>query len=58
MIVLASASQRRKELLSFITTDFKIVPADNDETVENNVPNILPSKRHCKFQKTVMKKIL
>ena len=38
MIVLASASPRRKELLSFITTDFKIVPADIDETVENNVP--------------------
>ena len=38
MIVLASASPRRKELLSFITTDFKIVPADIAETVENNVP--------------------
>lgn len=38
MIVLASASPRRKELLSFITTDFKIVPADIDETVENNIP--------------------
>ena len=63
MIVLASASPRRKELLSFITTDFKIVPADIDETVENNVPlekrpEYLPSKRHCIFQKTVMKKIL
>lgn len=34
----SSASPRRKELLSFITTDFKIVPADIDETVENNVP--------------------
>ena len=63
MIVLASASPRRKELLSFITTDFKVVPADIDETVEDNVPlesvpNILPSKRHCIFQKTAMKKIL
>ena len=38
MIVLASASPRRKELLSFITTDFKVVPADIDETVENNLP--------------------
>ena len=38
MIVLASASPRRKELLSFITTDFKVVPADIDETVEDNVP--------------------
>lgn len=38
MIVLASASPRRKELLSFITTNFKIVPADIDETVEDNVP--------------------
>lgn len=64
MIVLASASPRRKELLSFITTDFKIVPADIDETVENNVPlekrpeYPWPSKRHCIFQKTAMKKIL
>ena len=33
MIVLASASPRRKELLSFITTDFKIVPADIEESV-------------------------
>lgn len=63
MIVLASASPRRKELLSFITTDFKIVPADIDETVEDNVPlekrpEYLAVKRHCIFQKTAMKKIL
>ena len=28
----------KKRAFSFITTDFKIVPADIDETVENNVP--------------------
>ena len=56
MIVLASASPRRKELLSFITSDFKVVPADIDETVENNVPLeksriSCRQKRHCIFQK-------
>lgn len=38
MIILASASPRRKELLSFITNDFKIVPADIDETLESGIP--------------------
>ena len=57
MIVLASASPRRKELLSFITTNFKIVPADIDETVEDNVP-LEKRPEYCIFQKTVMKKIL
>lgn len=63
MIVLASASPRRKELLSFITTDFKIVPADIDETVEDNVPLEKASRISCRqkalhISKTVMKKIL
>lgn len=37
MIILASASPRRKELLKLIVPEFEIVPADIDETVENNV---------------------
>lgn len=63
MIVLASASPRRKELLSFITTDFKIVPADIDETVENNVPlekrpEYLAVKKALHISKTAMKNIV
>lgn len=33
MIILASGSPRRKELLSLITEDFKIIPADIDENI-------------------------
>lgn len=35
-MILASASPRRKELLSLVTTHFTISPADIDETVELN----------------------
>lgn len=35
--ILASASPRRKELLSIYVKDFKIIPADIDETVPNNI---------------------
>lgn len=38
MIILASASPRRQELLKLIADDFKIVPADIDEKVSGNVP--------------------
>lgn len=37
MIILASKSPRRKELLSFITTDFIIKTADVDETLEEGI---------------------
>lgn len=37
MIILASASPRRKELFSVITNDFKIIPADIDETVPTGI---------------------
>lgn len=36
--ILASASPRRKELLSIYVKDFKIMPADIDETVPKNIP--------------------
>lgn len=40
MLILASKSPRRKELLSLITTDFEIKSADVDETLpENILPN-------------------
>lgn len=35
-IILASASPRRRELLGLITTDFEIITADVDETVNEN----------------------
>lgn len=35
--ILASASPRRKELLSIYVKDFKVIPADIDETVPNNI---------------------
>lgn len=41
MIILASKSPRRKELLSFITTDFTIKSADVDETL---LQGITPDK--------------
>lgn len=37
MIILASGSPRRKELLTLITEDFKIIPADIDETIDKNI---------------------
>ena len=37
MIILASASPRRKELLSLICDNFKIIPADIDESLDGNV---------------------
>lgn len=37
MIILASASPRRKELLKLIFEDFEIVPADIDETVRRSI---------------------
>ena len=35
--ILASASPRRKELLSIYIKDFNIVPADIDETIPDNI---------------------
>lgn len=37
MIILASASPRRKELLSLITDKFTIIPADIDETIDEDI---------------------
>lgn len=38
MIILASASPRRKELLQLICDSFQIIPADIDETISNDIP--------------------
>lgn len=40
MVILASGSPRRKELLSLVTEDYKIVPADIDETLSEDIENI------------------
>lgn len=50
MIILASASPRRQELLSLICDDFKIEPADIDETVDSKIdvekiPELLAAKK-------------
>lgn len=37
MIILASASPRRRELLSLITTDFKVMPSKADETIPDGL---------------------
>ena len=40
MIILASASPRRKELLGKITSNFKIIPSTCDETIPDNIKAI------------------
>lgn len=37
-IILASQSPRRKELLSIIFDDFSIIPAQNDEVIDESLP--------------------
>ena len=37
-LILASASPRRKELLSYITEDFKVIPAKNEESIDPALP--------------------
>ena len=37
MIILASASPRRQELLKLITENFIVIPSDIDEGVPNNI---------------------
>ena len=41
MIILASKSPRRKELLSLITKDFRIVPATGEQTADESLPTDL-----------------
>lgn len=36
-VILASSSPRRRELLKLIFDDFSVVPADIDETIDNNI---------------------
>ena len=36
-IILASASPRRRELLSLITTDFEIIVSEADETLPESI---------------------
>ena len=44
MIILASASPRRQELLRLLQREFRVVPADIDESVRRNVPlHLIPA---------------
>lgn len=36
-LILASASPRRKELLSYITEDFRVIPAKNEEKIDSTL---------------------
>lgn len=48
MIVLASASPRRRELLTLVTPDFWIVPAKGEETADPALP---PAEYVCELAK-------
>lgn len=37
MVILASASPRRQELLKYAVRDFQIIPADTDETIPEDI---------------------
>lgn len=50
MIILASGSPRRKELLSLITEDFAVIPADIDETANKNI-ELLKQPQHLAEKK-------
>ena len=44
MIILASASPRRKELIKMLTNDFIVIPSDVDESIIHTEPHALPSE--------------
>ena len=43
-VILASASPRRKELLSYIAGEFEVIPADTDETLPDYIPARMASE--------------
>ena len=44
MIILASASPRRKELIKMLTNDFVVIPSDVDESIIHTEPHALPAE--------------
>ena len=46
MLILASKSPRRKELLSIITTDFRVIPAVGEERADKSLP---PDRYVCEL---------
>ena len=44
-VILASASERRKELLGLLGLDFKVMSAEIDESIDNNLPIVDEIKR-------------
>lgn len=49
-VILASASPRRRELLSLIFDDFRVIPSDFEES---EVPAELPPVRHVEYSATM-----
>ena len=44
MIILASASPRRRELIKMLTNDFVVIPSDVDESIIHTEPHALPAE--------------
>lgn len=44
MIILASASPRRKELIKMLVNDFVVIPSDVDESIVHTEPHALPAE--------------
>lgn len=44
MIILASASPRRQELIKMLTNDFVVIPSDVDESIIHTEPHALPAE--------------
>lgn len=44
MIILASQSPRRRELIKKITTDFTVIPSNIDESIIHTEPHALPAE--------------
>lgn len=57
MIILASGSPRRKELLSSITTDFEIITSNADETPESTVPTSIVEELSRKKGEEVFERV-
>lgn len=56
-VVLASASKRRKELLSLLIDDFKVIPSNIDEKIKNIPPKKLVKNIALKKGREVKQKV-
>ena len=44
MVILASASPRRRELIKMLVDDFEVIPSDVDESIIHTEPHALPAE--------------